>query len=183
MAIQNPTAEEWRAVVGHPRYEVSSLGRVRSLDMMVQNKPGRRRFLKPGRILSPCRLRNGYILVTMAMDGVLTRKPVHHLVLCAFVRPPERGEECDHKDFNPSNNRLDNLRWMTHLENVQHSNAAGRKPRGERSGVAKLDNGKIRFIRERHAGGQSAASIARELGVSGSAVWYVVTGRTWSHVA
>jgi hypothetical protein len=45
---------------------------------------------------------------------------VHRLVLEAFLCPRPPHKECDHIDRNRSNNRIENLRWVTHLENVQN---------------------------------------------------------------
>lgn len=45
---------------------------------------------------------------------------VHRLVLEAFVGPAPSEHECDHIDRNPSNNKLENLRWVTHYENMKN---------------------------------------------------------------
>jgi hypothetical protein len=45
---------------------------------------------------------------------------IHRLVLETFVGPPPDGYECDHIDRNPKNNRLENLRWVTHYDNMQN---------------------------------------------------------------
>lgn len=45
---------------------------------------------------------------------------IHRLVLETFVGPPPDGCECDHIDRDPSNNKLENLRWVTHYENMKN---------------------------------------------------------------
>lgn len=99
-------SEEWRAVVGYEGcYEVSSLGRVRS----VREKGG---ILK-----SHAGNKYGHRYVGL-WKGTKKDLLVHRLVLEAFVGPCPPGMECRHfPDRDPANNRLDNLRWGTHREN------------------------------------------------------------------
>ncbi len=117
-------SEEWRAVVGFEgSYEVSNLGRVRSLDRHVtyQKQTGKTRsvtkFYK-GRLLRPGTVKSGHQLVVLGLGNIKRSKFVHDLVLRAFVGPPPPETECCHGDGNPANNPLSNLRWGTRLENV-----------------------------------------------------------------
>lgn len=110
-------AKNWRSIPGHPHYEVSDCGRVRSLDR-VQMYSFRGRLVARkhrGKILQAGTMERGHQFV------VLGRKKgfcVHVLVLLAFVGPPQPGQECCHYDDNPANNRLSNLRWGTRSENI-----------------------------------------------------------------
>lgn len=112
----NATQEEWRPVVGHEcRYEVSSFGRVRSLDSEVPCRGGKLRKIK-GRILGTSLGSTGYPRVSLAPNS--THRAVHRLVLEAFVGPRPDGLECCHNDGDPTNNRVENLRWDTHASNI-----------------------------------------------------------------
>src|SRR6476646_4829912 len=104
---------EWRTVVGWPSYEVSSLGQVRSF------KWGRPHLLKQQSIGSTRNspLKGRYLRVALWIDGVRSERMVHHLVLEAFVGPRPLGLEACHKDDDPTNNALDNLRWDTKQSN------------------------------------------------------------------
>jgi HNH endonuclease/NUMOD4 motif len=106
--------ETWRPVCGHPGYEVSDLGRVRSLDRVIHFPDGRSRRA-PGVPLSPVADKLGYRFVTLAGR----RRPVHQLVLEAFVGSRPDGYESLHGNDVPSDNRLTNLRWGTRADNVQ----------------------------------------------------------------
>ena len=53
-------------------------------------------------------------------DGGDTNYPVHRLVAYAFLRKDELADEVDHIDGNPANNRVENLRWVTHIENMNN---------------------------------------------------------------
>lgn len=110
-------AERWRPIPGYEgSYEVSDLGRVRSLDRM--DARGRTRT---GRLLRLRRTTRNHLAVALYKD--LTRRDyqVHHLVLVTFVgsRPP--GTEGCHWNDDPTDNRLDNLRWDTRSANCLDS--------------------------------------------------------------
>ena len=106
-------AEVWKPLPGWGnRYEVSSLGRVKSLPFSVFNGWGE--YTKPERIMgqSP-NARNGYIHVMLRFGGKSYCKSVHRLVLEAFVgQCPDWMEGC-HNNGDRADNRLENLRWDT----------------------------------------------------------------------
>lgn len=114
----NASQETWRPVVGaEGYYEVSDLGRVRSLDRLLTFPDGRSRR-SPGRILKPWKSnRGGYPAVGIAVDGKKRKVFVHVLVLEAFVGPRPPGMACCHGDGNAENNCLANLRWDTYSSN------------------------------------------------------------------
>lgn len=113
--------EEWRPVVGYEGlYEVSNLGRVRSLDRHVAMRwPGHRQMIR-GRIK---RLHEsaptGYLATGLARDGQKVTKRVHLLVLEAFVGPRPDGMEACHNNGDMHDNRASNLRWDTKRANAQ----------------------------------------------------------------
>lgn len=119
--MDSTTNERWRPIPGHPGYEVSDLGQVRSLPRRIMRGNGHPMTL-PGKILRPAPDAAGYMRFTLA--GRKTR-PVHRCVLAAFVGPCPSGMETLHENGDPSDNRLSNLRWGTHSENVQDAVAVG----------------------------------------------------------
>ena len=111
------TDEEWRPVVGFEGYyEVSSLGRVRSLDRVVERKDGYR-YTKRGRILSPWRNSSGRWSLGLVRGGVNSSRMVHRLVAEAFIPNQDNLPWVLHWDDNPDNNHVDNLRWGTPSDN------------------------------------------------------------------
>lgn len=119
-------SEEWRPVVGwEGRYEVSNLGRVRTL----LSRPRIRR-VKPNK--------GGYLRLTMRAP--FGTRSVHILVAEAFIGPrpaPPPGcyrIEVNHKDGIKTNCRHSNLEYLTQLENGQHATRMGLRPTGERHG-------------------------------------------------
>lgn len=115
--------ELWRPVVGHEAdYEVSDLGRVRSLDRerTFPNRygtPSTRLF--KGKLLSPYPNHNGYMIVNLWKARKMHARRVHALVLEAFVGPRPPGMEGMHGDDDKTNNVLANLSWGTSGENKQ----------------------------------------------------------------
>ena len=123
--------EIWRPVAGcEGQYEVSNLGRVRSLDRIGTQgtRWGRSMSVRlKGRILKPGTVAGGYQYVKIGPVGAL----VHRLVLEAFAGPCPEGMECAHDDGNPANNHASNLRWATKIENQADRRRHGTLPIGK----------------------------------------------------
>lgn len=106
--------ERWRPVVGYEGlYEVSDLGRVRSLDYV----DARGRLWQGGPRKSHPNVRSGHPQIHLGRHGRRRMAYVHRLVLLAFVGPCPPGMEACHNDGNPTNNTLANLRWATRADN------------------------------------------------------------------
>lgn len=125
--------EKWRPVVGHEGlYEVSDLGRVRSLNTWSRSGFHVTGRMIPGRVLRLKTSRSGYAVVNLSSrptsDGARSKKTwsVHRLVAEAFLENTSGGNDVNHIDFRPLNNRLNNLEWATRKENLRHSSRAGR---------------------------------------------------------
>lgn len=93
-----------------PHYYVSSLG------VVYSDKSGTKRPIK-----LQLDSRGLYVFVNLNKEGKNRRVLVHRLVANAFVSNPKQLPEVHHKDGNPRNNRVDNLEWCTHRENLAHS--------------------------------------------------------------
>jgi NUMOD4 motif/HNH endonuclease len=122
-------AETWRPVMGYEGlYEVSDLGRVRSLDRMT----GRR--LRRGRILKAIpQKRGGHLHVSLCADGTEVVRHVHRIVLEAFVGPRPDGMETRHLDGDPVNNALTNICWGTYADNRQDMLRHGKHPNSRKT--------------------------------------------------
>lgn len=108
--------EEWRPVVGYEGlYEVSSYGRVRSLDKYDSMN----RFLR-GRILRLFTDGLGYLRAQLYSNSKRKSFLVHRLVAEAFIPNPDNLPQVNHIDENPSNDNVDNLEWCDGKYNVNY---------------------------------------------------------------
>lgn len=122
--------ERWLPVVGwEGLYEVSDQGRVRSLPREVNNRWGTT-CRRSGRLLAPVARKDGYLHVTLYDSGKQRHRPIHVLVLEAFVGPRPDGHVACHWDGDRRNASLGNLRWDTPAANsadmIRHGTVPGR---------------------------------------------------------
>ena len=115
--------EYWKSVVGYEDcYEVSSLGRVRSVERQVWN-PGRNCYrTQYSRVLRSFQNNKGYCRVTLSKGGKLSQKLVHRLVAEAFIPNPNNLPQINHKDEVTSNNNVSNLEWCSNDYNCNYGN-------------------------------------------------------------
>ena len=132
--------EEWRAISGHPGYEVSDRGRVRS---WVRPGRTRKRTLTP-HILTLTPASGGHLYVALSYGQ---KEYVHRLVLTAFVGPCPYGLEACHWGDDPNNNKVNNLRWDTRAGNSADRDRLGTIVHGERCRYAKLTEADVVEIR------------------------------------
>jgi protein gp37 len=103
------------------------------------------------------------------------RELVHRLVLTAFVRPAQPGEQACHRNGDPSDNRLSNLYWGT-----QQANWQDRIRHGNGRSYAKLTPEDVAEIRRRCAAGESAYRVAQDYPVSDTQVRNIIRGDHWA---
>lgn len=180
--------EEWLPVRGYEGlYEVSSLGRVRSLDRVVclKNEHGRiyqrRRFT--GQILRQ-QPHSGadYPQVKLSKAGIIKNRFVHVLVCEAFLGPRPDGMQAAHFDGDRQNPRLNNMRWATRSENEADKIRHGRRRQGEAAHNAILTAAAVREIRRRVKNGERQNALAREFRINKATLWNLLNGRTWKSV-
>lgn len=173
--------EEWRDLVEFPGYRVSTEGRIMST---------RRR--KP-RVLKGALHRDGYrlqvLVVTEEGRSRQVRKTVSHLVLETFVGPRGPGQEARHLNNDPADDRLANLAWGSkdgeHRRKLRkgiekkYVRGSGRALRGSETKGAKLTEDDVRAIRASDA---LLKDLAKQYGVSASAIHFVKIRKTWKHV-
>lgn len=120
------TQEIWKPVKGlEGAYEVSNLGRVRSLDRVRRKSNGRNTFYK-GRMIKITKNNTNDYLIARIQDGRSSHSLVHRLVAEAFIPNPLNLPQVNHKDENKANNRADNLEWCTAYYNNHYGTARAR---------------------------------------------------------
>jgi hypothetical protein len=165
-------SERWKAVPGYEgMYEVSDLGRVRSL----RNNKGLLTLLHgPG----------GYRIVGLSVNGKPIKVYVHALVLEAFVGPRPRGGVTRHfPDRDRTNNKLINLSWGTHADNQKDRDIHGTDQRGSKNKGAKLNEDQVVYLRGiEHWSRGLASSLARRFGVTPAVISDIKHKKRWTHV-
>lgn len=122
--------EQWRPVVGYESsYEVSDMGRVRSLDRTVTFPDGRRRTAR-GRLLKPGHVPRGHRYVNLGRGN---SQYVHQLVAAAFLGPRPDGHEVCHNNGDPTDNRAPNLRYDTRQANYMDMFVHGTHPQARKT--------------------------------------------------
>jgi len=122
----------------------------------------------------------GYPTVYLTVDGRKVIGQIHTLVAKAFLGPkPSARHEVNHEDGHKTNNYAGNLEYLTHLQNIRHSQRLGLVAFGERHPLSKLTTVKVRVIRRRYRLGDSQYSLARRYGVCRATIWQIVHRRYW----
>lgn len=169
----------WREIPNWDRYEASSAGLIRSRDMVVGAKGGCFAVRK-GRVLTPVKATSGYWVVTVT-DGTKRQQiAVHRLVAMAFHgAAPRSGAHVLHGDGDKNNNAAENLRWGTPADNHLDTERHGRRLKGERHPLAKIDEAAVRNVRNSTV---DASLLAAQYGVTREHIWAIRQKRVWRHV-
>ena len=124
--------ETWLPVSGwEGLYEVSDLGRIRTVPRTVAIGSGHRQI--PQRIRKQFPTKAGYMIVVLSRGNEVRSLTVHSLVLTAFVGPRPEGLEACHSDGDKRNNALSNLRWDTKHANYLDAVRIGTRLSPERT--------------------------------------------------
>ena len=101
----------WRDVPDYPNYKASVYGELYSK--------------RDNKIMSLGESEKGYLQVMLYKNGVGKTMKVHDIIARTFLPNPENKPEVNHKNGYKQNNRIDNLEWCTHKENMIHAYANG----------------------------------------------------------
>ena len=163
--------EEWRPISGFEGlYEVSNLGRVRSLP----------RHRVRGCILAGSSAGKGYRKAILCDKDRQLHRYIHDIVLETFVGPRPPGMEGAHRNGKRDDNRLANLRWDTRSGNHADKYIHGTACIGEKHGRRKPNAAQVKTIRAAN-GDQNV--IADSFGISRSQVYRIKTGQNWGSLA
>lgn len=164
--------EEWKSIKGFEGlYEVSNLGKVKSLSRIV-NRMGIKQPVRE-RMLSPKLTKVGYLMVGLHKEATEKYFFVHRLVASAFLENPQGFNEVNHKDENKRNNRADNLEWCSH----KYNNAYGTRGTRHDMKISKpvccytIDGVFVKRY-------DSITQAGLDLGVLKTSVWAALTGKS-----
>jgi len=122
VVVKKPTSKScWRPVSGYEGfYEVSSLGKIRSVERDVPYPEGRSSRKLASKIIRPSSDKDGYLGVSLYKNGISRTYKVHRLVASAFIPNPENFPDVNHKNEIKDDNRVENLEWCTREYNVNY---------------------------------------------------------------
>jgi hypothetical protein len=166
----------WHSIKGFDDYEISEKGEVRTW------KNGKHGRLKEPRLRKIHQYKNGYQYVGLTRNNWTRNFKIHRLVLEAFRGPCPKGMEACHRDGDPSNNNLSNLRWDTHINNMMDAISSGRMICGERHHSSKLTEYQVRLIRKFKNNSKNRRFLSNMYGVSERSIGNVMGRRTWKHI-
>ena len=171
-------------------YELNEIGEVRRKTKLIVCKDGRRKTIK-SRLLKVSIGNHGYKCVTLSMSDKKKSFLVHRLIASHFMGPSLNPKETDinHKNGIKTDNRIENLEWITRGDNVRHAHKIGLHDlRKSKMRISKLCiankisygiAGEIRFMYE--VSGLSQKEIGAIYGVSQPLVGRIVRNEIWTH--
>lgn len=185
----NHRTEQWADIPGWVGfYQASSLGNIRSVERVIyaknnQGVVGPR--LYKSRVLRPrVAGTNDYPMVVLSRPKSKPKTAtIHSLVALAFIGPCPVGKEVCHRDDNPQNNALINLRYDTRLSNATDATLNGKRnaPRGSRVHAAKLSEAQVVEIRTLSKR-LSQRDIAKKFSLSHTTIGRILRREGWAHV-
>lgn len=161
----------WKDVVGYEGlYRISDSGELFSV--------------RRNKILSPNIGLDGYRKMVISVNNIRQTVRIHRLVAEAFLENPQNKPVVNHKDGNKLNNRVDNLEWVTVLENAIHASENGllKGQSGEKNPMAKLTADQVDEIRrtyKKRSSDANARILGERFGVSDSTIWLIASGKVW----
>lgn len=164
----------WNYIKIAPNYAISNTGRV----MRVAGGRGKRSWY----VVKPWIINSGYFRVEIWKQGKPFRDCVHRLVALTFIGKCPKGKEVNHKNGVKTDNRVENLEYVTRSENQKHSYKIGLHPsiQGRESPNAKLKRCQIRLIKDLLAfGGITQKEIGVMFKVARQTIGAINTGQNW----
>ena len=170
--------EIWKEIKGFEgEYEVSNLGRIRSMDRMING-----RFYK-SKIRSIKITPNVYPKICLcSINGDRTAR-IHRLVAENFIPNPDNKKEVNHIDGDKTNNRVDNLEWVTPTENKIHNHRLGITRRGERHQNSILTEEQAIQVKKLIKLGYSQSEIVKKTGLRNSMINNIKRNNTWTYLS
>lgn len=169
---------EYRKIPENPNYWAFSDGRIYSYNSRL--------FLKPANHVL------GYHFAgKFTINGVNRLRLTHTVITHTFLGPCPLNHEVNHINGIKTDNRIENLEYVTRSENMnkawqnglmEKTRTSMKERKGERNGRAILSESEVREIIELKANKTKTKAIAKKYGMSLRAIYSIFSGRTWSHV-
>jgi hypothetical protein len=165
------TMENWKQVKCFDSYFVSDLGRVKKIYENSKIKMLKQRFSK-----------DGYLRVALSKNRIVKEWRVSRIVAEHFIENEKNLDTVNHKDGNKTNNKVENLEWMTRSEQMYHAYSLGlKKPKtGEKNVNSKISNAESEEIRIKYKqGNMSYLRLSEIYGISTASIQRIVTNKSF----
>lgn len=170
--------EIWKDVPGFDGdYQASSLGRVRS-----RKRTSSPRKLDGWKILRQNKSVWGYWMVVLNKDSKSFMYSVHRTVLESFVGKRPEGMVACHNNGDQEDNRIENLRWDTRVNNEEDKKRHGTYQVGDKASNRKLSEAEVAKIKRRLIRGEHTTVIAKEYDVTAACISLIKNGHNWKAV-
>ena len=151
--------EIWKDVKDYEGlYQVSNLGRVKRV--------------KTGRVLKPSKHTEGYSMISLYKNSIKSTKKIHRLVAQAFISNTDSKSQVNHIDEDKTNNRVNNLEWVTSKENNNHGTRTERMAKTKSIPIIATD-----LTTDESTDFNSGKECARQLGLHKQHITDVLKGR------
>lgn len=146
LSFNDLEGEIWSPIDGYEfSYEISNMGRVKSLGKYVQHGKNKLTF-HPSFIRKIQKCSNGYLFIILCKESKTKMKLVHRLVAKAFIPNPENKPQVNHKEGNKKDNRATELEWATKSEDNIHRYRYLKIPPVRNKGISGNDNNRSKKV-------------------------------------
>lgn len=174
------TKEVWKDVIGYEGYyQVSNLGKIKSITRFTSHN----RLLKE-HLLKPAISKYGYYRVTLSKGNKKINKCIHRLIALVFIENPNNYPEVNHINGIKTDNRVENLEWVTCQQNIQHAFKMGLSfvQGSETHHKAKLTQKQVDYIRKNYKFRDKnfgATALAKKFGITPSTITLITKNKNW----
>lgn len=181
---------QWRKIIvkGYP-FEVSDAGGVRiparphKYTRIRNGKEQTIERIRKAQEYTPQQTKGGYMNIELTINGERIRVGIHRLVALAFCEGHADGLCVNHINGNKSDNRAENLEWVSLARNTEHAWETGLVDvRGDNQPTAKLTSKRVAYIRKLLNQGINPHTLAIVAGVSDGLIYLIRDGKRWSGV-
>ena len=175
--------EIWKEIENYNGvYFVSNLGNVKSVDHYCKGRLGSGK--QTGRILKQSLCNKGYLRVSLSNNKKRFSTGAHRLVAKAFIPNPKNKPQVNHINGVKTDNRVENLEWVTNKENQIHAIKNGLiiHNYGEKHHMSKLTNSQVLTARRMHELGWDNITFSNHYNISAAAMSKILRKETYINI-
>jgi hypothetical protein len=173
--------EVWEPIKNYPNYQVSNLGRVKSLERKQFNNLTKTISVYKEKNISSWITKTGYVQLRLYNNGVKINLSIHRLVATAFISNPENKPCVNHKNGIKNDNKVENLEWCTGSENMKHAYKTRLQLPvcGIKHGLSKLTQKDVLEIKKSNLPQSKLSFIYK---ISQSVISEIKNNKSWKHI-